>query len=82
MLYRYLITSGDEEGEEFQFDDLVLCISNGILWILCPRSHRDIEARDLYELSDTEEGEEVVIEFDEYFLEECRYMRALHSLDH
>ncbi len=82
MLYRYLVVSGEEEGEEFEFDDLSLYIFRGSLWVSCPRAYRDVEAKELYELYNTEEGEEVIIEFDDYFLEGCRDMRALEEFDH
>jgi hypothetical protein len=80
--YEFVVIKGKEDYEEFRYKDLRLYVFNGALWALCRYDAEDVKVRELYELDTVAEGEPVVIELSEKFLETCRNERAVEELDH
>jgi hypothetical protein len=80
--YKFVVTAGEEDYEEFEYKDLKLYIFDGALWVSCRGDVEDVEVKYLEALDDAEDGEEVTIELDDALLENARNMRALKEFEH
>ncbi len=80
--YKFVVTAGEEDYEEFEYKDLKLYIFDGALWVSCRGDVEDVEVKYLKALDDAEDGEEVTIELDDWFLDACYDLKALQEFDH
>jgi len=80
--YKFVVTAGEEDYEEFEYKDLKLYIFDGALWVSCRGDVEDVEVKYLEALDDAEDGEEVTIELDDWFLDACYDLKALQEFDH
>ena len=80
--HEFVVIKGEEEYEEFKYEDLRLYVLKSALWVVCRGGAGDAKVRELHELDSVAEGTPVTIELSKEFLETCRNERIVEELDY